>query len=110
MRKLMISLIAALAIVFASAFVFRDASVSTTLSATQLDYMTAEQNGYDFSYLKTDDIKSDWEQIKVSWEDLQAQFQDTSIAEFFDNLDFGGSLTSDDFRSNVKDFFGNFKI
>lgn len=105
MRKTFITFIAAFAIVFASAFVFRGATDrDLNLSARELDYIAAGQEQYDFSYLKSSDIKA-------TWEDLKAQFNDSSIAEFFDdyNLDnLWGDWNSDEFYSNIKDFFDGF--
>lgn len=105
MRKTIITFIAVLAIVFASAFVFRDATDrNLTLSARELDYIAAGPEQYDFSYLQTSDIKA-------TWEDLKAQFNDSSIAEFFDDYNFDnlwGTWNSDEFYQNIKEFFNDF--
>ncbi len=112
MRKTIITFITAFALVLASAFVFSDATDrNITLSARELDYMTAGPNEYDFSYLTKENIEANWEDIKSSWADLKAQIQDSSIAEFFDTFDFGetfGSWNTEDFTDNIKDFFGDF--
>lgn len=105
MRKTIITSIAVLAIVFASAFVFRDATDrNLTLSARELDYIAAGPEQYDFSYLQTSDIKA-------TWEDLKAQYNDSSIAGLFDDYNFDnlwGTWNSDEFYQNIKEFFNDF--
>lgn len=111
MRKLLISIFAIFAIVFASAFVFRDATNRTvTFSAQEINYAISDPNQYDFSYLKSDDIQANWQNIQANWTELKAQLQDSSFADYLRSLDFKnlwGSFNSNEFNQNVRDFLNS---
>lgn len=111
MRKLLISIFAIFTIVFASAFVFRDAiNKNITFSAQEINYAISDPNQYDFSYLKSEDIQANWQDIQANWADLQANLQDSSFADYLSSLDFKnlwGNFNSDEFSQNVRDFLNS---
>lgn len=109
MRKQLISLIAIFIIVLATAFVFRDTTdKNIKLTASGLDYITAEQNQYELSKEHQAAIKANWQEIKDSWSEFSSQFKDSPVFDFFDELQFGGSkgsFNSNNLSNNLEDYF-----
>ncbi|WOO88612.1 hypothetical protein R2F61_06685 [Mollicutes bacterium LVI A0078] len=100
MNRKSILLFAVFAVVISSGFVFGGA---TTFSASNFATLPVSDNQYEFGNLQLSDLKDYWEELKT-------ELENSSIAEFFEDYDFGASWDkwdSDKFFESIDDLFGN---
>lgn len=114
MRNQRIKLIAIFIIVLATAFVFKGTTDNNVkLTASGLNYITAEQNQYGLTKEQQAALESGWQDLKASWNELISQFKKTDLYDYFKNWQLSnptGSFSSDEIKTALEDAFGGLKF